>query len=268
MNKNKNEMSFLGHVEVLRWHLIKSFLAILISMIFCFLNKRILFDIIIFGPKNKDFLTYDLICRISRSFNIGETLCLDEMPFSLINMNMSGQFTTHIFVSFIAGIILAMPYVLFQFWKFIKPALYSSEKKLARGIVFYSSVLFFMGVFFGYYIIAPLSINFLGSYQVSETINNTINLSSYISTISLVVLSCGLIFELPILVYFLSKSGLVTPNIMRIYRKHALIVILIFSAIITPPDIASQILVSIPVVILYEFSIIVSLLVVKRMNKK
>jgi len=181
---------------------------------------------------------------------------------------MPGQFTTHIWVSFIAGLIIGMPYVLWEFWKFIKPALYDSEKKVARGVVFYSSILFFIGVLFGYYIIAPLSINFLGSYQVSETINNTINLSSYISTVSLIVLACGFIFELPIIVYFLTKVGLLTPKIMRTYRRHALVATLILSAVITPPDISSQILVAIPIVILYEFSIRISALVIKKQDNQ
>ena len=268
MEETQKDMSFLQHLEVLRWHLIRAALAIMFFMTLSFLNKKILFDIIIFGPKNIDFFTYKIMCKISKGLNLGEALCLTEMPFVLINMNMPGQFTTHIWVSFIAGLIIGMPYVLWEFWKFIKPALYDSEKKVARGVVFYSSILFLTGVLFGYYIIAPLSINFLGSYQVSETINNTINLSSYISTVSLIVLACGFIFELPIIVYFLTKVGLLTPKIMRTYRRHALVATLILSAVITPPDISSQILVAIPIVILYEFSIRISALVIKKQDNQ
>ena len=175
-----------------------------------------------------------------------------------MNISMAGQFSTHITTSIFAGFIVAFPYVFWEFWRFISPALYDSETKIARGVVFFSSVLFLFGVLFGYYVIAPLSVNFLGSYQISNTVANQISLTSFISTVTTVSLANGIIFELPILVYFLTKIGLLTPEFMRIYRKHAMIIILILSAIITPPDISSQILVSFPLIILYEFSIVLS----------
>tara|TARA_B100000214_G_C23694712_1_gene502473 strand:- start:122 stop:673 length:552 start_codon:yes stop_codon:yes gene_type:complete len=175
-----------------------------------------------------------------------------------MNITMSGQFAAHITTSIFAGFIVAFPYIFWELWTFVRPALHTSEIKLARGIVFFSSGLFLFGILFGYYIISPLSVNFLGSYQVSNIVANEISLGSFISTVTTVSLANGIIFELPILVYFLTKIGLITPNFMRIYRRHAMVLILIISAIITPPDIISQVLVSLPLILLYEVSIKIS----------
>ena len=185
-----------------------------------------------------------------------------------MNISMSGQFAAHITTSFFAGFIIAFPYVFWEFWCFVRPALHSNEITMARGIVFYSSALFLLGVLFGYYIIAPLSVNFLGSYQVSNTVANQISLNSFISTVTTVSFATGIIFELPILVYFLSKIGLLTPSFMRTYRKHAIVLILILAAIITPPDVTSQILVLLPLIVLYEISISISARVVRKNNNR
>ena len=265
--KEEPEMSFLDHLEIFRWHLIRAAAAILFFSIIAFIFKNVIFDIILLGPKSPDFPTYLALCN-SQFLGLGDALCMEESPFSLMNISMSGQFSTHITTSIFAGFIIAFPYVFWEFWRFISPALYSSETKLARGVVFFSSVLFLVGVLFGYYVIAPLSINFLGSYQVSSTVANQISLTSFISTVTTVCLANGIIFELPILVYFLTKIGLLTPEFMRIYRKHAMVVTLILSAIITPPDITSQILVSFPLIILYELSIRISARVIKNQEKK
>ena len=256
-NIEEKEMSFLDHLESLRWHLIRSTIAIGILSIIAFVNKSFVFDQIVLAPKNPDFLTYRIMCRIS------ERICITEIPFTLMNINMSGQFTNHIFVSIIAGIIVAFPYVFWEMWRFVKPALYPDETKHARGVVFFSSFLFMAGVLFGYYVIAPLAINFLGSYQVSEMVSNQINLGSYMTTVASISLACGVIFELPIVTYFLTKLGLVTPSFMSQYRKHALVITLILSAIITPPDVISQILVALPLLVLYEVSIFISAAVLK-----
>jgi len=184
-----------------------------------------------------------------------------------MNISMSGQFSTHITTSIFAGIIIAFPYILWEIWRFISPALHANENAMAKGIVFFSSILFLIGILFGYYVIAPLSINFLGSYQVSSSVANQINLSSFVSTVTTVSFANGIIFELPILVYFLTKIGLLTPDFMRVYRKHSMVIILILSAIITPPDITSQVLVSLPLIILYEFSIKISERVIKNQEK-
>jgi sec-independent protein translocase protein TatC len=264
MTDKDKEMSFLDHLEVFRWHLIRAAVAILFFTIIAFIYKDIVFDVILLGPKRTDFLTYRILCEISQYLGLGDALCLRDSPFSLMNISMSGQFSTHITTSIFAGFIIAFPYVLWEIWRFISPALHSNENSMAKGVVFFSSILFLIGILFGYYVIAPLSINFLGSYQVSSSVANQINLSSFVSTVTTVSFANGIIFELPILVYFLTKIGLLTPDFMRVYRKHSMVVILILSAIITPPDIMSQVLVSLPLIILYEFSIKISERVIKN----
>jgi sec-independent protein translocase protein TatC len=266
MSNKDLDMSFLDHLEVLRWHLIRSGIAIISLSILAFICKDFIFDTVLLAPKDPDFFTYKFLCNISQSLGIGDALCIKESPFSLMNITMSGQFSTHLMTSLYAGFILSFPYVFWEIWRFIVPALKDSETKVTRGVVFFSSFLFLTGVLFGYYVIAPLSINFLGSYQVSQTVANQISLTSFVTTVTTVSLANGIIFELPILVYFLTKIGFLTPEFMRAYRKHAMVITLILSAIITPPDITSQILVSFPLIILYEISIRISRAVIKRNN--
>lgn len=264
----KGEMSFLQHLEVLRWHLVRSASAIVICGLVAFFAKSFVFDTVLLGPMRSDFVTYRLLCEASQRFGLSDLLCIGEMNFILINTTMSGQFTTHMFVALISGFVLAFPYVIFEIWRFIKPGLYKTERKYANGMVFYTSVLFIMGVLFGYYVIAPMSVNFLGNYQVSELIVNQIDLNSYFTTLATLVLATGLVFEMPILIYFLTKIGLVTPDFMRTYRRHSIVVILIIAAVITPPDVASQILVSLPLLVLYEISIYVSAAVLRNSRLK
>ncbi len=268
MSTDDKEMSFLDHLEIFRWHLIRSAIAILSFAIIAFIFKDIVFDVILLGPKYIDFPTYKALCAISQYLGLEDAFCLRESPFSLMNISMSGQFSTHITTSIFAGFIVAFPYVFWEFWRFISPALHANETKMARGIVFFSSVLFLFGVLFGYYVITPLSVNFLGSYQVSNTVANQISLTSFVSTVTTVSFATGIIFELPILVYFLTKIGLLTPEFMRVYRKHAIVAILILAAIITPPDVTSQILVLLPLIVLYEISIRISVKVIANQEKK
>ena len=265
---NPNEMSFLDHLEELRWHLIRSTLAILIIGCVAFLMKDFIFDTIIFGPKKPDFPTYGVFCKLSKMLGFSEAFCGNEPLFRVQSRVMAGQFSAHIWTSIWAGFIVGFPYVLYEMWKFISPGLYEKERKYSKGFILIASLLFFMGVLFGYYIVAPLSINFLGSYTVSEEVFNDIDLSSYISTVRASVIACGIVFELPIVIYFLTKVGLVTPEILRKYRKIALVLVLILSAIITPPDVASQIIVAVPVLILYQVSIYISKVVIKREEKQ
>ncbi|MDA1009149.1 MAG: twin-arginine translocase subunit TatC [Bacteroidetes bacterium] len=267
MSTQDKEMSFLDHLEIFRWHLIRSAIAVLFFAIIAFIFKDIVFDVILLGPKDPNFPTYKALCAISQYLGLEDALCLKESPFTLMNITMSGQFSSHVTTSIFAGFIVAFPYVFWEFWRFIRPALHVNESTMARGIVFFSSVLFLLGVLFGYYVIAPLSVNFLGSYQVSSTVANQITLSSFISTVTTVSFANGIIFELPILVYFLTKIGLLTPEFMRVYRKHAIVVILILAAVITPPDVTSQILVSLPLIVLYEISIKISARVIKNQKK-
>lgn len=263
-NKNPNEMSFLDHLEELRGHLIKSTLAILAFATIAFLCKEIVFDVLLFGPKNIDFFTYRGLCNLSKALGMDKSLCITEMPFEIQSRTMAGQFSAHIWVSITFGFIIAFPYVIYQFWKFVSPGLHSNERKTSRGFIFIASFLFFLGVLFGYYIICPLSINFLGSYRVAESIHNDFDLDSYIALIRASTLASGLIFELPIIIYFLTKIGLVTPEFLKKNRKVALVIVLIVSAVITPPDLASQVIVAIPVLVLYEVSIVISKRVLKK----
>lgn len=259
----QNEMSFLEHLEVLRWHLMRSVIAVMVFAVAAFVFYDFIFDYLILAPKNPDFFTNKMFAKLS-DFTGVEALKINTAPFQVININMAGQFATHISVSLVAGIIASFPYIFYEFWCFIKPALYSNEKKHARGSIFYTSFLFALGVLFGYYVITPLSVHFLGSYSVSDQVMNQINLKSYISSVTSIVLASGVIFELPVLIFFLSKIGLVTPDFLKKYRKHSVVLILILSAIITPPDIFSQVLVCLPLMLLYEIGIRIS----KRIQKK
>lgn len=263
----EKEMSFLDHLEELRWHLIRSTLAIIVFGTLAFIFKEFIFDQLIFGPKKASFPTYQLLCKSAQTLGF-DSFCFTELPFRIQSRTMAGQFSAHIWTSITAGFILAFPYVLFEFWKFVSPGLRMNERKSARGFIFVASLLFFIGVLFGYYVVTPLSINFLGNYQVSSEVFNDFDLSSYIGLVRACALSGGLIFELPIIIYFLTKIGIVTPEYLRKYRKFALVIVLILSAIITPPDIASQIIVTIPIVILYEISIFISKAVIKNQDKK
>jgi len=262
-----NNMSFLDHLEDLRWHLIRATLAIVIGGVIAFIFKGFIFDTIIFGPKNMDFPTYKWLCKMSNLIGIDTTFCGESFPFTIQNRTMGGQFSAHIWTSIYAGLVIAFPYVIYQFWSFISPGLYENERKHSRGFIIVMSFLFFLGVLFGYYIVTPLSINFLGTYTVSDQIYNEIDISSYIALVRSSSIASGFVFELPILIYFLTKIGLVTPEILVKYRKFALVIVLIISAIITPPDIASQIIVAIPILILYQISIYISKIVVKQQNK-
>jgi len=264
--KGENEMSFLEHLEELRWHIIRSLVAIVVLMIAAFVFKNIIFDKVILAPKSPDFITARLLCRLGEYLD-ATALCINTQQMNLINIKMSGQLTTHITVSLVAGLILAFPVVLWEFWQFFKPALKANEARYARGAVFAASILFFFGVSFGYFLLAPLSIHFLSSYEISSDVVNQINIRSYIGTLTSICLATGVVFELPIISFFLTKIGIITPAFMKKYRKHAIVVIFILAAIITPPDIFSQILVAIPLLILYEISILISARVMKQKDK-
>jgi sec-independent protein translocase protein TatC len=273
--KNKDgEMSFLEHLEELRWHIIRSLIAIVVMMIIAFIFKNVLFDKIVLAPKDPNFISNRMFCEFGHflagkfNFKNPDVLCINTKPLNLISIKMAGQITTHIVVALVAGLIAAFPFVIREFWMFFKPALHSNEAQHARGAVLASSFLFFLGVMFGYFLLAPLSIHFLSSYQISADVVNQINVRSFIGTITSICLATGVVFELPIIAYFLTKIGVVTPTFMRKYRKHAIVVIFILAAIITPPDVFSQTLVAIPLLILYEVSIFISAGVMKQRKKE
>jgi len=263
----QREMSFLDHLEELRWHLVRSTFAVLIMAVVAFIFKGFVFDVLIFGPTRPNFATYRMFCNISQAMGM-DSFCFQEMPFSIQSRKMAGQFSTHLWTSIYAGIIVAFPYILYELWKFISPGLRENERKSSRGFIVIASFLFFIGVLFGYYVISPLSINFLGNYQVSAEVKNQFDLESYIALVRTSVLACGIVFELPIIMYILTKIGLVTPEALRKYRKISIVIILILSAVITPPDVVSQIIVAIPILILYEVSIHISKIVIKNQAKR
>ncbi|NEU10199.1 twin-arginine translocase subunit TatC [Flavihumibacter sp. R14] len=269
--KGKNleaEMSFFDHLDVLRKHLIRSSLAILVFTVLAFVFYDFIFDKIIMGPKSPQFWTYRIMCSLAERFNLGPDFCITEIPFNIINTEMAGQFTLQMNSSLMIGIVLGFPYLLFEIWRFVKPALHDKERKSASGFTFYATLLFLIGILFGYYIIAPLSISFLAQYSVSDVINNQITIDSYLSTVATLTIGSGIIFELPIIIFILSKLGVMTPKFMRSSRRYATVIILIIAAIVTPtPDLLTMLTVSFPLFLLYEVSIYISARVEQRKLK-
>ena len=267
MSTPKEEMSFLDHLEVLRWTLVRSSLSIVAFGMIAFVMKDFIFNTILLAPKDPSFFTYRFLCSVSQKLGT-DGFCIKEIPFIVQSRTMAGQFSAHIWTSIAFGFVMAFPYIIWEVWKFIKPALYDTEKKNAKSFIIITSFLFFLGILFGYYVITPLSINFLGSYRVADEVKNNFDLSSYTGLLKSSCLSAGFIFELPIIIYFLTKMGLVTPEFLRTYRKYALVMVLILAAIITPPDIISQVIVAIPMVVLYEISIKISTFIIKKQEKE
>lgn len=266
---DEKEMSFLDHLEELRWHVVRSVFAIFILMIGAFWFVPWIFDHIIFGPARVDFPTFKYMCQLGQLTGMEESLCVKELPFKVQSRNMTGQFMMALTSSFVIGLILAFPYVCWEIWRFIKPGLKVTEKKYSRGAVFAVSFLFFLGISFGYFILCPMTIWFLATYSISDVIVNEFDITSYVSTITGLVFGSGLLFQFPVVVYFLTQVGVLTPQFMRHYRKHAVIVILIIGAIVTPsPDPLSQTLISFPLYLLFEISIFISAMVVKRKKKE
>jgi sec-independent protein translocase protein TatC len=270
-NKGKSleaEMSFFDHLEVLRWHLIRTAIALFIFMILAFSFYEFIFDNIIMGPRKTDFLTYQLLCKLGDWVNVPE-FCITNIPGTLINTAMAGQFITQINSSLMIAVILGFPYLLYEIWLFIKPALTEVERKSASGFVFYATLLFVLGLCFGYFIVVPLSVNFLANYSISDAISNTITISNYLSFVSTLSFGCAIVFELPIVIYILSKIGLVTPHLLRNSRRYAIVIILILAALITPTaDVITMLTVSAPMFLLYEISIIISNRVYKKRVKQ
>lgn len=269
--KGKNlegEMSFFEHLEVLRWHIIRSVIAIAVFAILSFTFYDFVFNSIIMGPKNLDFWTYRMMCKVGDLLSL-DGFCVNRIPFNIINTEMAGQFMLQINSCLLMAVALGFPYLLFEVWLFVKPALTEVEKSSARGFVFYATVLFVIGALFGYYIVVPLSVNFLSNVSLSDEITNQITIDSYLSLIATLTLGCGVVFLLPIVIFILSKLGLMTPAFMRASRRYAVVIILIIAAIITPTaDVITLLTVSAPMFLLYELSIMVSASVYKRNLEK
>ncbi len=261
--KVQEEMSFWQHLEELRWHITRSIIAVIVFAVVAFLNRKIIFDDIILAPRDSEFITNRVLCKLADILSF-KSLCFESFDLTIINIKMSGQFLTHMYISIIAGIILTIPYIIWEIWSFIKPALYKNERKYTNYAVISSSLLFIIGILFSYFLIVPLTVNFLGTYHVSEFVQNQVSLKSYVNTVVSVTFAVGIVFELPIFMYFFTKVGLVTPSFLKKNRKYMLVICLILSAIITPPDVFSQVLVCIPLFALYEISILIS----KRVYRK
>jgi sec-independent protein translocase protein TatC len=275
-NTLEGEMSFFEHLEALRWHLIRAALAIVVFSIVAFSNYNFIFDKIIMAPTHTDFWAYRMMCNMGALFQgllpslfSAKDFCVNSISVHLLNTEMAGQFTLQINSSLMIGLVLGIPYLFWELWRFIKPALHEKERKAASGFVFYASFLFLLGVLFGYFIITPLSIRFLAGYTVSAAITNWFDIDSYISSVSTLTLATGVVFQLPILVYIVSSLGFLTPKIMRNSRRYAIVIILIIAAVVTPtPDALTMTVVAIPLFILYELSIVVAGIVEKRRKAK
>ena len=268
MVEKQKEMSFLGHLEELRWHLVRSASAIFILAIVFFVFAEEVYDNFLLAHIKPDFITYQLFCDFFNLFGMESDFC--NVTFAdkkLQSIKVTSQLMNSIWSSLILGIIVSFPYLLWEIWRFVAPGLTEKEVNKSRGFIFTASFLFFIGLLFSFYVIAPISVHFLYNYQISESIVNSFTLQSHIGLITNMLLGVSILFELPVLIYFLTKIGLITPEFLKKYRKHALVVVLILAAIITPPDIASQVIVAIPILILYEIGIKVSKRVIKKQQK-
>lgn len=259
--EEKKDMSFLDHLEELRWRLVRCAIAIVVLAIVLWWFQEWIMDHVFLSMKNPDFISFRLLCEY---FGI----CIEEIPVKMQSTTMAGQFSYALMMSIIGSIVLAFPYIFYQLWSFVKPGLKQNEKSMVKGIVFYVSILFFLGITFGYFVVAPLCVQFFGTYQISKDVENIFTISSYMSTIISTVFYTGILFLLPVIAYIFAKLGIITPSFLRKYRKHAIVGVLILSAVITPPDLVSQIIVAIPIVLLYELSIFVTVGVEKTRAKQ
>lgn len=260
-------MSFMDHLEVLRWHLFRSALVLITVAIFVFIYVDWIFDHIIFAPAKKDFVSYTGLCNLSHKLHLGDALCMPPIDIQLQGNTVSGPFMSAISISFIGAIVIAFPYLVWELWRFVKPALSPKEISYAKGSIGWVSLCFFTGAAFGYFLLAPFTFNFLANFQLGTlgVYKYMPTLDDYIDTLTSLILGCGVAFELPVLAFVLSKLGLITPKFLKNYRKYAYVVILIVAAVITPsPDWTSQTIVAVPLIILYEISIVIS----KRVDKQ
>jgi sec-independent protein translocase protein TatC len=263
----QTEMSFVDHLEALRWHIMRSVIVWLIAAIAIFVFIDWVYDNIILGPSRIDFVSYGALCRFGHWLGVGDGLCMPPVKINFLITQVNGTFTSALSIAMIGAVIVAFPYIFFELWRFVTPALSAKEKKYARGSIFWVSLCFFTGAAFGYYLLAPFTFNFLASFTLGKSgaIQYQPTVNDYIDSLTNIILGCGIAFELPILAYVLGKIGLITARFLKTYRKYAFVVILLIAAIITPsPDITSQVLVSLPLLLLYEISV----LIVSRIDKK
>jgi sec-independent protein translocase protein TatC len=264
----EKEMTFLDHLEELRWHVIRALLAVIILTVTAFIFIREIFEYIVFAPAKITFPTFKYMCELGKLTGMEATLCVSDLPFMVQSRNMTGQFMMSITASFVVGLIIAFPYVVWEFWRFIRPGLELKERKFSNGAVFAVSFLFILGILFGYFLLCPITIWFLSTYSISPLVKNEFDITSYVSTTSSLVLGCGILFQFPVVIYFLSKIGLVTPQLMRKYRRHSIVGIIVLGAIITPSaDPFSLTVISLPLYLLFEIGILTSAIVVRKKEK-
>ena len=267
----QEEMSFIDHLEVLRWHIVRSVLAILTSAILFFIYIDEIFDVVIMGPTRNDFISYRAFCKLSHLLGMDDSLCMPPMKLSLQVTSISGTFMSSITIAVVGGLLVALPYVFFEIWKFIKPALKPGELKYTRGIIFWVSMFFFIGAAFGYFMLAPFTFNFLSNYTIGDigVIDYRPTLADYLDSLIDITLGAGIAFELPMATWLLSKLGIITPNFLKTYRKYAYVALLVVAAVITPsPDWGSQLIVVVPLVLLYEISIVIAARVKKKHDEE
>ena len=260
-------MSFIDHLEALRWHIMRALLAVLLGAIVVFVYMDFFFDKVIMGPTRSNFITYRVLCAASHKLGLGNSMCLDDIKIDFISTEMSSQFMMSFTIAFVGGLVIAFPYVFWEFWRFVKPALTKKELKRTRGVIFWVSLLFFSGISFGYFLIAPYTVNFFAAYTLSPMIKNTFTFNDYLDNIISLVVGTGIVFQLPLVVFFLAKVGLLTADFLRQSRKFAVVIILVIAAVITPPDVVSQLIVTIPLWLLFEISISIAARVNKEQEK-
>ena len=266
---DKAEMSFVDHLEVLRGHLFRSVIAIAIGALTIGIFNKFFVHFILMGPTHNDFPTYRVMCRIGKAIHLERALCMTAVEVKMQSTSVAGQFTTFFSVILIGGFIIAFPYVFWQFWKFVKPALTKKELQKTSGVIFWVSLLFFTGVLFGYFVIAPYAINFFAKFQLDKNIENRWTIGSYFDIMTPLILGSGLTFQLPLAMFFLAKIGIVSASILRKVRKYAIVIIFIVAAFITPgPDVISQVIVAVPLLLLYEISIWLTTSVEKQKKKE
>ena len=260
-----DEMSFIDHLEELRWHLVRSVVAILVCAIVVFIYSEFIVDTILFGPTKPDFVSARWLCRFGNSIGIGDALCFKPIKPEFLETTMTGQFIASFTVAFIGGFIVAFPYVFWEFWRFVRPALSDKERKNTRGVIFWVSLLFFTGVAFGYFILTPFMVNFYFNYKLSAQITIMPSFSDYLENLIYTTVGIGVLFQMPLLIMVLAKVGFVTGKFLRKYRRHAFVIIIIAAAIITPStDPFSLTIVTLPLYLLFEASILIA----SRVNKK
>ncbi|WP_010134495.1 twin-arginine translocase subunit TatC [Ochrovirga pacifica] len=262
------EMSFLDHLEELRWHLVRSTICVFLFAIILFVFQKQVYNHFLLAHLESDFATYQWFCEVFTKIGIDSSFCNLELNSKLQSLSPTNQLMNALWTSFILGAILAFPYIIWEMMKFIMPGLTPKERQKSKGFIFIATFLLIIGLLFSYYVIAPMSVYFFYNYQITDAIVNNFQFDSYIGLITNTLLGVSIVFELPLVVYFLTKIGLITPEFLKKYRKHALVLVLIVAAVITPPDVASQIIVAIPILILYEISIWVSRIIVKKQQKE